>query len=236
MLIRVGDSRTKTINLALAGIMSLVAGALNTVGFLVAGSFTANMTGNLSAFTDRLTQGQVVAALTFLGVVCTFICGASMAALAIQLGEERQIRSIYARVVLLEAVLLLALGSAMVSYAVPREGLVLIFSLSFIMGLQNAITTMISRAQVRTTHISGMATDVGIGFAALLGQTGARHSALPKLRLHALTLTAFAVGGICGAVLYALIAEWLLILTAIFMLMIAIPEIIRAQLPAADHL
>lgn len=57
MLIRVGSERSETIDLFLAAVLSTVAGALNAVGFLIAGSFTANMTGNVSAFADELAGG-----------------------------------------------------------------------------------------------------------------------------------------------------------------------------------
>ena len=54
MLVKVGDDRTSNIDLVLAGLLSSIAGALNAVGFLIAGTFTANMTGNISAFADNL--------------------------------------------------------------------------------------------------------------------------------------------------------------------------------------
>lgn len=73
MLIRTGSARTETLDLSLAGLLSTVAGALNAVGFLVAGTFTANMTGNISAMADTLVVGQVALALSFAGLVLAFI-------------------------------------------------------------------------------------------------------------------------------------------------------------------
>ena len=78
MLIRVGNERTKSIDLALAGLLSSVAGALNAVGFLVAGSFTANMTGNLSMFADHLANDGLLLALSFAGLVLAFICASGL--------------------------------------------------------------------------------------------------------------------------------------------------------------
>ena len=95
MLIRVGDDRSGVIDLFLAGLLSSVSGALNAVGFLIAGSFTANMTGNISAFADHLASGAVLLALSFLGLVAAFIFGAGLAALAIQTGEARGRRGIW---------------------------------------------------------------------------------------------------------------------------------------------
>ncbi|AGT09305.1 YoaK family protein [Paracoccus aminophilus] len=228
MLIRVGDERTKTIDLALAGIMSSVAGALNAVGFLAAGSFTANMTGNVSAFADHLANGQLTLALSFLGLLGAFISGAFLAGLAVQLAEKRRLRSIYALLVSIEAVLLVTIALTIPPRPYAAQEVALVFGLSFIMGLQNATTTLISRARVRTTHVSGMATDIGIELAALIDDPAIQKEARPKLKLHSLTLFCFAGGGVLGAILFGLIGQGLFLLTAVLLLLIALPELIRA--------
>ncbi|MBT0958052.1 DUF1275 domain-containing protein [Alphaproteobacteria bacterium KMM 3653] len=229
MLITVGDARSKTINLALAGLMSCVAGALNAVGFLVAGSFTANMTGNISLFSEHLAGGSVLLALSFLGLVGAFITGAALAAGGIQIGASRGIRSAYALAITAEAALLLALGAALTQWPDLTGEAMMIALLSIVMGFQNAVTTMISKAQVRTTHISGMATDIGIELAALTGGQQARAEATPKLKLHALTLACFALGGVLGAALFTQIGFWLFTLTGAALLAVALPEIYRAH-------
>lgn len=229
MLIRVGDERTANIDLALAGLLSSVAGALNAVGFLIAGSFTANMTGNISAFADTLADGAVLISLSFAGLVVAFIFGAAIAALAIQAGERKKIRSIYALAIAAEAVVLLLLSAALVLAPLGMHETFLVVILSFVMGLQNAVTTMISRARVRTTHVSGMATDIGIELAALVGGDASRQDALPKLSLHSLTLACFAVGGVCGALLFGFVGYWLFVIAAAILLLIAAPEALRAH-------
>jgi uncharacterized membrane protein YoaK (UPF0700 family) len=229
MLIRVGDERTANIDLALAGLLSSVAGALNAVGFLIAGSFTANMTGNISAFADTLADGAVLISLSFAGLVVAFIFGATIAALAIQAGKRKKIRSIYALAIAAEAVVLLLLSAALVLAPLGMHETFLVVILSFVMGLQNAVTTMISRARVRTTHVSGMATDIGIELAALVGGDASRQDALPKLSLHSLTLACFAVGGVCGALLFGFVGYWLFVIAAAILLLIAAPEALRAH-------
>ncbi len=231
MLIKVGDDRTSNIDLVLAGLLSSIAGALNAVGFLIAGSFTANMTGNISAFADNLANGAVFLSLSFMGLVAAFVCGASIAALAIQTGEKRHLRSIYAFAITAEAIILLMLGMALILSLVNPHETLLVIVLSFVMGLQNAVTTMISRARVRTTHVSGMATDIGIELAALVGDAKSHQDAMPKLKLHSLTLACFAIGGVCGALLFQLVGSWLFVIAATVLLFIAVPEALRAHRP-----
>jgi uncharacterized membrane protein YoaK (UPF0700 family) len=110
----------------------------------------------------------------------------------------------------------------------------LVLGLSFVMGLQNAATTRISNARVRTTHVSGMATDIGLGIAALCGGGGPeREDALARLRLYTSTIIAFLIGGVLGAILYLLIGGYLLIITAAILFAIALPEVRRARMK--DH-
>ncbi len=229
MLIRVGDARPAHIDLVLAGLLSSIAGALNAAGFLIAGAFTANMTGNISAFADNLAGGSALLALSFAGLVLAFICGAGIAAFVIQMGERKQVRSIYAVAIVAEACILLLLSAVLALLPLGAQQPFLVVVLSFVMGLQNAVTTMISRARVRTTHVSGMATDIGIELAAMVGGAQLRRAALPKLSLHSLTLGCFAIGGICGAVLLGVVGYWLFVIAAVLLLLMGLPEALRAK-------
>jgi uncharacterized membrane protein YoaK (UPF0700 family) len=78
--------------------------------------------------------------------------------------------------------------------------------LCFIMGLQNAVITKISHAEIRTTHVTGLVTDVGIELGKLLyvnrpaDPPGDRVIAdLGRLRVLLLLLTSFFTGGVVGA-------------------------------------
>lgn len=229
MLIRVGHERSLQMDLMLAGWMSCIAGALNAVGFLIAGSFTANMTGNISMFVEHLADRETILALSFAGLVLTFIIGATFAALVIQTGEARGIRTIYGWVTAFEGAILLALGAAFLIGPAWAEETHLVIVLSFVMGLQNAMTTMISKARVRTTHASGMATDLGIEIAAFMGQGQDRSDALPKLKLHSLTLFSFAFGGLAGVFGYLWCSNWLFVLSGVLLIVIAMPTLLARR-------
>ncbi len=228
MLIHVGDDRNERIDLGLAAIMSAVAGALNAVGFQVAGLFSANMTGNVSALAEHAAQGSWASSAAFAALIGCFVTGASCAAGLIHLGETAQARPIYALVILGEALLLLLMMLGLGGGGYLHGDLPFTAALSFVMGLQNATTTMISRTRVRTTHVSGMATDIGIEIASLFFGSAARRLALPKLRLHGTTILTFAAGGVLGTLVYAAIGAWLFGATAAVLLAVSVPEILRA--------
>ncbi|MFW2545180.1 YoaK family protein [Primorskyibacter sp. 2E107] len=199
MLIRDDDTRTPMIDLRLAGMLSLVAGALNAVGFEIAGLFSANMTGNISAMADDIANGRFGVALMFGLIFVVFVAGALTAGLAVEIGRQRGMRSIYALLVLGEGAVLMGVGGAGLLGWHLFDGLHVIFVLSFVLGLQNAVTTRISRARVRTTHVSGIATDMGLALAGLWAGKLERARRLAQLKLHGVTVTAFVVGGVLGA-------------------------------------
>lgn len=88
---------------------------------------------------------------------------------------------------------------------------------------------MISRARIRTTHVSGKATDIGIELVAIVSEAKLRQDAMPNLKLHSLTLASFTIGGVCGALLFQLVASGLFVIAAFVLLLIAVPEALRAH-------
>ena len=76
------------------------------------------------------------------------------------------------------------------------------------MGLQNAIVTKASRAEIRTTHMTGVITDIGIELGKLVywnksAQANAQgyvKANREKLRTHLFIFGMFLIGGIVGAV------------------------------------
>ena len=141
--------------------------------------------------------------MTAIGALTFFVAGAATTAVLVNMGRQRQAHSIYALPLLLEAACLLAF-SLMGAWLASLQGLLVpatVSMLCFTMGLQNALITKVSRAEIRTTHVTGIVTDLGIELGrALYGMGG---TPMPvntaKLRLLGGLLLAFAVGGLAGA-------------------------------------
>jgi uncharacterized membrane protein YoaK (UPF0700 family) len=108
---------------------------------------------------------------------------------------------------MLEAVLLCIFGAlGWLAHSSPSFAVSAIPLLCFIMGLQNATVTKISGARMRTTHVTGIVTDIGIELGKLLYWNRSRHIAeavtadRDKLRLLVLLLGSFFIGGVTGAI------------------------------------
>lgn len=198
--------RTPQANVKLGAALAFVAGAANAGGFLAVGQYTSHMTGIVSSMADNLALGQLTMALAGLAALGSFLAGAMTTAVLVNWGRRTRLRSQYALPLLLEAALLLVfglLGAAMsmhITLLLPATVLVL----CFIMGLQNAVITKISRAVIRTTHVTGLVTDLGIELGKLFYvnrfSDDTRVTAdRRKLRLHGLLIGMFFVGGLVGA-------------------------------------
>lgn len=234
MLITSENTRTFNTDIRLACTLAAVAGALNTAAFETVGFFSANMTGNVSSLSDHLAKANLHVGLFFLLIVLLFIAGSSVSTLIINSGRRRQIRGIYAINILLEGVALLVLGVIESWFSFSQSGVLLVLSLSFLMGLQNAVVTRISNARVRTTHVSGTATDIGIELAMLFDVLRRKESTkdaplyIERLKLHFFTVMAFLLGGVLGILLLNALSYKLLILIGVMLSVLALSTLQRA--------
>jgi len=221
MLSQEGKQRSFGANAGLAMVLAIVAGIVNAAGFFAVGTYTSHVTGNVSTVGDELAQGHHDLALGAFALVVSYVAGAFAASLFVE-GAKRLGRARYAAALITEAAILTAFTLVSAAWD-PRPswvGLALTGSLCFAMGMQNALVTRISSAVVRTTHLTGMATDIGIELAHLVywlreegrgkgigGRLGLlfgvwRNPEFGKLMLHFSIFSAFGVGAILGPILY----------------------------------
>lgn len=198
--------RTPQADLKLGTVLAFVAGAANAGGFLAVGQYTSHMTGMFSALADNLVLGQFVLVGAGIASVLAFLFGAMSTAWIVNWGMRLRLRSAYGLPLLLEAALLLVFGLFGAAMSLWHTVIlpVTVVLLCYIMGLQNAVITKISQARIRTTHVTGLITDLGIELGKLLYVN--RHPDRPpvradreRLRVHAQLVISFLVGGVAGA-------------------------------------
>jgi uncharacterized membrane protein YoaK (UPF0700 family) len=198
--------RTSQVNVRLGVTLSFVAGATNAGGFLAVGQYTSHMTGIVSSVADNLVLGQMALALAGLMALVAFMGGAMTTAWMVNWALRRKLQSAYARPLLLEAALLLVFGlfGAGINYFAVLFVPLTVLVLCFIMGLQNAVITKISNSEIRTTHITGLVTDLGIELGKMLYINRLREATpvvanRKKLKLNATLIGSFFIGGLLGA-------------------------------------
>ncbi len=223
-----GSKRTETANRHLARYLAGVAGAANAGGFLAVRQYTSHMSGMVSAMADNLSVGNLFLVFDGLAGVLSFLLGAFLTTLFVRWARERGLESEYALPLIAEAVLLVIFG---LTGRVFVGGRVMdtVLLLCFTMGLQNAIITKISDAVIRTTHLTGMVTDIGIALGRAVYR-GPNSLAEPlseefaKLRLLTSLIALFFIGGVIGALGFKHVGFlFTLPLAAVLLLLAAVP-------------
>lgn len=200
-------ARTRRSDRHLGLALAFVAGAINAGGFLAVHRYTSHMTGIVSGAADALALGAAGLALDALGAVLAFLAGAACTALLVNHARRHALASQYALPLLLEALLLLAFGllGARLGSAAGLFVPAAVMLLCFMMGLQNALMTKLSHAEIRTTHMTGIVTDIGIELGKLLywNADGGRPPRVAanrdRLALLCGLLGCFFAGGVVGA-------------------------------------
>ncbi len=174
--------------------LSSVAGMVNVVGFLgFEHQAVSHMTGSTSQLGMAIAQGDWRAVGHLWGLLVAFSLGAMLSGLliqdsALQLGRRYGVA--------------LAIESALLLVAIPlfeQQQIWGALAAAMACGLQNAMATTFSGAVVRTTHLSGMFTDLGIGLGHLLRGLPLQ---MRRLTLSGLIISGFLGGGIVGAWLF----------------------------------
>lgn len=174
--------------------LAFVAGIVNVVGLLgFKHQSVTHLTGTTSLLAAALADADGAAALHFAGIIASFVVGTVLSGVIIQ-DSTLQLGRRYGVALVME--------SALLFIAVPllnHDNIAGIYLASCACGLQNAMVSTYSGAVIRTTHLTGMLTDLGIFFGhALRG--------LPvdaqRLRLCIIVISGFLCGGVMGATLY----------------------------------
>jgi uncharacterized membrane protein YoaK (UPF0700 family) len=229
-----GQHRTAATNRLLGSVLAFNAGAINAGGFLLVSMYTSHMTGFASMLADNLVLGNMKLVLGAAGALLAFTAGAATTAVLVNWSRNNWLRSEYALPLLIEAVLLLIFGlmgatlTRQTPFAVPLTVLVLAFT----MGLQNALVSKISLSQIRTTHMTGVITDLGIELGKLFywnrtespPESRVRANRI-KLRLYSTLLGMFVTGGLVGALGFKYVGFIWVLPLAIGLLTLSVPPL-----------
>lgn len=216
-----GKRRTYHHNLKLASILSCVAGLVNITGVLSVSTLTTNVTGHFAYFSEQLFLSHYRSSLIYLIYILCFLFGAFISGLIIEWTSRNESGSSYKIPLSIEIVIMLVIGFSPELLPDPASAPLIISSaLLFAMGLQNALVTRVSQSVVRTTHLTGLFTDLGIELSMLLfrRQKVKRTQLNKSIFLKLMIIGCFFIGGILGAFTYQSFQLKTLLLPAILLL------------------
>ena len=187
-------------------VLALIAGMVNAAGYLgFRHQSISNMTGNTSLLGIALGKADAGEALHWALTVASFVLGAMLSGIVVQQSTLRLGRR-YGVALLMESVLLFA-AVPLLDASDPLG----LYLASAAVGLQNGMVSAYSGMIIRTTHVTGIFTDIGIYLGHLLRR-------LPvdtlRLRVCVLVATFFMLGGAIGAVVFGYMQDRSLLIPA----------------------
>ena len=158
-----GKNRTFAHDLRLATLLSFVAGLVNITGVLALKTLTTNVTGHFAFFAEEVMRHDYTTAFTFLLFTVFFLLGSFLSSFLQELISLKNPDLSHIFPITLEMVILIAIGLFGSSSGIfTLGGKLTAFFMLLAMGIQNSLVTNISRSVVRTTHLTGLFTDLGI--------------------------------------------------------------------------
>jgi len=198
-----GKHRTLSHNLKAASLLSFVAGLVNVVGFLSVQKLTTNVTGHFAFFVDEFFRFQFSKSIIYLLYIIFFLFGSFLSNFLIEIIDRTKERNIFFLPVLIEIIILFLVGG-FGHFFVQQSPDLIALTLLFTMGLQNSLITTLSSAMVRTTHLTGLFTDLGIELSQLFFYKTEDHrkKLLGNIRLRARIIFFFFLGGTFAGFIY----------------------------------
>lgn len=208
-----GKKRTLQHNLQIASILSFVAGIVNVAGFLAVKRLTTNVTGHFAFFVDALFKLHFSESLVYFLYILFFFLGSFFSGFLVEFISRRNDSFSYAVPATAEIILLTFIGMSGENLIMNHPNYIA-YILLFAMGLQNSLVTKISNAAVRTTHLTGLFTDLGIELSQLFfyKEANERIKLFASIKLRFTIIGFFFTGAITGGVFYLAIGLQVLLI------------------------
>jgi uncharacterized membrane protein YoaK (UPF0700 family) len=199
-----GKSRSFKQNIGIASLLAFVAGIVNVVGFLAVKQLTTNVTGHFAFMVEEALEINLHQSFFYFIYIFSFFLGAFFSNFLIELTGKVTDKYIFVIPVMTEAIILTIIAFLDFKFIVQNPNLIACAML-FAMGLQNSLVTTISNSVVRTTHLTGLFTDLGIEISQLFFfKSREQHQILiSSIKLRVTIISTFFLGGILAGTLFS---------------------------------
>lgn len=218
-------------HIQLAIFLSFVAGLVNVCSILSLQRLTTNVTGHFAFFVEELIQNNYFLAIQFIIFVFFFFLGSFASNILVEWISKVNKRYRFTIPVLIEALLIFIAGGAFSIYQPVYPDFIAMILL-FSMGLQNSLVTRVSNSVVRTTHLTGLFTDLGLEVSQLffIKNKIKRTKTKLSIQLKLTIIACFFIGGVFGGIVYGWIGLKTLWIAVAILLIAAFLNIIKKQL------
>jgi uncharacterized membrane protein YoaK (UPF0700 family) len=226
-----GKSRTLKHNLRIASVLSFVAGIVNVAGFLSVQRLTTNVTGHFAFFVDEIFKFNFWEGFIFFLYIFFFFLGSFISNVIVEMVTRINDKLIYIIPIIKESVILFSIA-IFGQFLISKKPNLLAFSLLFAMGMQNSLVTTISNATVRTTHLTGLFTDLGIELSQLFFYTKNEQKVklYSSIKLRLTIISFFFFGGLLGGIFYTSLKLYILAIAGIILIIGIIIDYLKLKL------
>jgi len=210
-----GKTRTLSHNLKIASLLSFVAGIVNVAGFVAVQRLTTNVTGHFAFFVDEVFKLRFWQGFIYFLYIFFFLLGAFASSLLTEVIGRRNENYVFVIPIFFEMSILMMMAFYG-KFLIENSPDIIACSLLFAMGLQNSLVSKISNSVVRTTHLTGLFTDLGIELSQLFffKEKEQKEKLLASIRLRLTIITFFFIGGVVSGVFYAKIQLYVLLIAS----------------------
>ncbi|MBC7465736.1 MAG: DUF1275 domain-containing protein [Bdellovibrio sp.] len=189
-------------------------GLLNVGGFMACHRFVSHVTGFATFFGVEISRHDFGQALGMLVVPLFFLCGAMISGFLVDIRMKMDKKPKYYIIfgVMFILILVASIGGSNGAFGKFGEPLelnrdyLLLALLCLICGMQNGTITTVSKSVVRTTHLSGITTDLGIGIVRFLFRKHLPGNIDEDVKANLMRLGIilfFGLGSVTGALVFA---------------------------------
>src|ERR1700744_520089 len=163
MLRQSKEDRTLKENLMLASSTAFVAGIVNVTGLLAFLAFTTNITGHFANLARHIIEQNYREIIVFSAWLLLFFTGAFISSFIVRSYKHSSYYKAHALPIVIEIIVLLfvAIYGHNFYKETPLEREVVIGAIIFSMGLQNSLVSTVSGGLIKSSHLTGLFTDLG---------------------------------------------------------------------------
>lgn len=235
MFVHQGKERTLSHNKKIAALLSFVAGMVNVAGFISVQRLTTNVTGHFAFFVDEVFKLHFKESLVYFLYILFFFLGSFVSSLLVETISRKKEQLVYVVPTVIES-LILCVVALLGNSLITQNADLVACSLLFAMGLQNSLVTRISGAMVRTTHLTGLFTDLGIELSQLYfyKEKAQKEKLITTIKLRLLIIVFFFLGGIAGGVFYGYLQLYVLLIPAMLLVIGLVYDALNLKLNNAS--
>lgn len=233
MLRKYSNSRTLGDNVRLGVLTAFSAGMVNIGSLLLFFSFSSNVTGHYAILAAELVKGNLYQAAIVLGWIFLFFFGGFTSNMFVIHLNKKNTYVAHAIPLILEITCLIAVGTY--GHFFYKETLaeteVMLALMLFAMGLQNGLTASISNFAVKTTHLTGVTTDLGILFSMFTRKEYRKNKELKAKAILLLSIaSAYLAGAIASGITYMHMGFRLFYVVSLFLVVVLFYDFYKLKL------